>query len=162
DRGQPADVRMGSRGCTGRPAGIGRGDRIGDVAASGEGRSVMDKRGWCGWRRPTGAGGVLRLAWPVILSNGCWAAPPALHRMLLSRAGCDGIGAVTVGTMLYWTPVCLLSNVAGYASILVAQYVGAGQPRRVGPAVWQGIHLSLVAGLAFLGLVPLAGSLVAL
>jgi Na+-driven multidrug efflux pump len=37
----------------------------------------------------------------------------------------------------------LLSNGAGYASIFVAQYVGAGQPRRVGPAVWQGIHFRL-------------------
>jgi MATE family multidrug resistance protein len=105
---------------------------------------------------------LLRLAWPFILSNGCWTLQLAFNRMLLSRAGCDGIGAVTVGTMLYWTPVCLLSNVAGYASILVAQYMGAGQPRRVGPAVWQGIHFSLAAGLAFLGLVPLAGPLVAL
>jgi MATE family multidrug resistance protein len=123
----------------------------------------MDRRGWwSGWRGPTGAGELLRLAWPFILSNGCWTLQLAFNRVLLSRAGCEGIGAVTVGTMLYWTPVCLLANVAGYASILVAQYVGAGQPRRVGPAVWQGIHFSLAAGLAFLGLVPLAGPLVAL
>jgi MATE family multidrug resistance protein len=32
----------------------------------------------------------------------------------------------------------------------------------VGPAVWQGIHFSLAAGLAFLGLLPLASQLVAL
>jgi multidrug resistance protein, MATE family len=123
----------------------------------------MDKRGWrSGWQGPAGAGELLRLAWPFILSNGCWTLQLAFNRILLSRAGCDGVGAATVGTMLYWTPVCLLSNVAGYASIFVAQYVGAGQPRRVGPAVWQGIHFSLAAGLAFLGLVPLAGPLVAL
>jgi MATE family multidrug resistance protein len=115
-----------------------------------------------GWRGPTGAGELLRLAWPFILSNGCWTLQLAFNRMLLSRAGCEEIGAATVGTMLYWTPVCLLSNVAGYASIFVAQYVGAGQPERVGSAVWQAIHFSLAAGLAFLGLVPLAGPLVAL
>jgi MATE family multidrug resistance protein len=119
----------------------------------------MDKRGWLGH---AGAGELLRLAWPFILSNGCWTMQLAFNRVLLSRAGCDGIGAVTVGTMLYWTPVCLLSNVAAYASILVAQYLGSGQLQRVGPAVWQGIHFSLAAGLAFLGLVPLAGPLVAL
>jgi MATE family multidrug resistance protein len=117
----------------------------------------MDKRGW-----RASAAELLRLAWPFILSNGCWTLQLAFNRMLLSRAGCDGVGAATVGTMLYWTPVCLLANVAGYASIFVAQYVGAGQPQRVGPAVWQGIHFSLAAGLAFLGLVPLAGPLVAL
>jgi multidrug resistance protein, MATE family len=117
----------------------------------------MDQRGW--WR-PTGE--LLRLAWPFVLSNGCWTLQLAFNRVLLSRAGCEGVGAATVGAMLYWTPVCLLANVAGYASIFVAQYVGAGQPRRVGPAVWQAIHFSLAAGLAFLGLVPLASPLVAL
>src|SRR5262249_17916367 len=123
----------------------------------------MGKRGWRpGWQGPAGAGELLRLAWPFILSNGCWTLQLTFNRMLLSPAGCEGVGAATVGAMLYWTPVCLLSNVAGYASIFVAQYVGVGQPRSVGPAVWQGIHFSLVAGLAFLGLVPLAGPLVAL
>jgi MATE family multidrug resistance protein len=120
----------------------------------------MDRRGW--WRGTAGAGELLRLAWPFVLSNGCWTLQLAFNRLLLSRAGCEEVGAATVGTMLYWTPVCLLANVAGYASIFVAQYIGAGQPRRVGPAVWQGIHFSLAAGLAFLGLVPLAGPLVAL
>jgi MATE family multidrug resistance protein len=122
----------------------------------------MDNRSCSGWRGPAGAGELLRLAWPFILSNGCWTLQLAFNRMLLSRTGGDQIGAATVGTMLYWTPVCLLANVAGYASIFVAQYVGAGQPHRVGPAVWQGIHFSLAAGLAFLGLVPFAGPLVAL
>src|SRR4051812_16048451 len=115
-----------------------------------------------GWWGAMGVGELLRLAWPLVLSNGCWTLQLAWQRLLLSRAGCEEIGAITVGTTLYWAPVCLLSNVAGYAGILVSQYVGAGQPQRVGPAVWQAIHFSLVAGLAFLGLVPLAGPLVAL
>src|SRR3954466_12507420 len=97
------------------------------------GRAVMDKgAGLPGWWRGTGAGELLRLAWPLVLSNGCWALQLALHRLLLSRAGGEEIGAITVGTTLYWTPICLLSNVAGYAGILVSQYVGAGQPERVG------------------------------
>jgi MATE family multidrug resistance protein len=107
-------------------------------------------------------GELLRVAWPFVIGNGCWTLQLAFNRVLLSRAGCEGVAAATVGTMLYWTPVCLLSNVAGYTSIFVAHYVGAGQPQRVGPAVWQGIHFSLLAGLAFLGLVPLTGSLVIL
>jgi MATE family multidrug resistance protein len=115
-----------------------------------------------GWRGPTGAGELLQLAWPFVLSNSCWTLQLALNRMLLSQAGCEGIGAVTVGAMLYWTPVCFLSNVAGYASVLVSQYIGAGRPGRVGPTVWQAIHFSLAAGVACLVLVPLADPLVAL
>lgn len=111
---------------------------------------------------PEGTGELLRLAWPFILSKGCWTLQLAFNRTLLGQAGGESVGAATVATMLYWTPVCLLASVAGYTSILVAQYAGAGQLRRVGPAVWQGVHFGLLSGLAFLGLVPLAGPLVAL
>src|SRR5262249_23239849 len=44
----------------------------------------------------------------------------------------------------------------------IAQYTGAGRPHRVGPAVWQGIHFALLAGLLFLLVVPAAPSLIAL
>src|SRR5262249_2763174 len=36
------------------------------------------------------------------------------------------------------------------------QYLGAGRRQRIGPAVWQALWFSLAAGIAFLGLVPLA------
>ena len=38
-----------------------------------------------------------------------------------------------------------------------AQYTGAGRPLRVGPAVWQGLYFSVIAGLGMLLLIPLAG-----
>ncbi len=112
-----------------------------------------------------GAGGgreLLRLAWPFILSNSIWTAQLFLDRVMLSRAAGDAIGAAMVAALLFWTPITLLQNIAGYATTFVAQYTGSGQPRRAGPAVWQGLHFSFLAGLAFLGLVPLAGPLVAL
>src|SRR5262249_45029300 len=58
--------------------------------------------------------------------------------------------------MLYWTPFLLLQNVANYAMTFVAQYTGAGRPERVGPSVWQALYFAVVAGIAFLGLWPLA------
>ena len=39
---------------------------------------------------------------------------------------------------------------------------GAGRPERVGPAVWQGIHFALLAGLLFLVMVPAAPLLIAI
>ena len=56
----------------------------------------------------------------------------------------------------------LLQNTASYATTFVAQYSGANQPHRVGPAVWQSLYFSVLAGLAFLGLAPLADWLFAL
>ena len=49
--------------------------------------------------------------------------------------------------MWYWLPFGLLQVTAGYTSTFVAQYTGADRPHRVGPAVWQGIHFAVVAGI---------------
>ena len=55
--------------------------------------------------------------------------------------------AAMAAALLFWTPICLLQNVAGYASTFVAQYTGAGQHHRVGPAVWQALYFAVGAGL---------------
>jgi MATE family multidrug resistance protein len=64
--------------------------------------------------------------------------------------------------MWFWLPFGLLNVTAGYTSTFVAQYTGASRPHRVGPAVWQGIHFALLAGLLMLLLVPAAPLLIAL
>jgi MATE family multidrug resistance protein len=63
--------------------------------------------------------------------------------------------------MWFWLPFGLLQVTAAYTSTFVAQYTGAGRPHRVGPAVWQGVHFSVLAGLLMLLLVPGAPILVA-
>jgi multidrug resistance protein, MATE family len=64
--------------------------------------------------------------------------------------------------MWYWLPFGLLQVTAGYVSTFVAQYTGARRPERVGPAVWQGIHFAVFAGLMFLIIVPFAPQLIAI
>jgi len=104
----------------------------------------------------------LRLAWPLILSNSFWTLQIVLDRVLLSRSNSEAVGAGMAAALLFWTPINLLVSTANYVTTFVAQYVGAGQPHRVGPAVWQSMHFSLLGGLAFLLLVPAAPLLVAL
>jgi MATE family multidrug resistance protein len=112
--------------------------------------------------RGGGLGELLRLAWPLVLSNSLWTLQITLDRVLLSRSGSEAVAAAMAAAMLFWTPLILLQSTANYATTFVAQYTGAGQPHRVGPAVWQALRFSLVAGLAFAVLSPLAGSLAAL
>jgi MATE family multidrug resistance protein len=54
--------------------------------------------------------------------------------------------------MLFWTPLTLLQFTVNYVTSFVAQYRGAGQPERVGPAVWQAIYLALATGAVFVSL----------
>jgi MATE family multidrug resistance protein len=113
-------------------------------------------------RTAGGVGELLRLAWPLVLSNGLWTLQITLDRVLLSRSSSEAVGAAMVAVMLIWTPLALLQSTAAYSMTFVAQYTGAGQPHRVGPAVWQALHFSTAAGLAFAALAPLAGPLAAL
>jgi MATE family multidrug resistance protein len=105
---------------------------------------------------------LLRLAIPLILSSSFLTMQIVVDRALLSQASSEAVAASVPAVALYWTPFLLLQYTANYATTFVAQYTGARRPERVGPAVWQSLYFSVVAGLLFLILVPLAEPLVAL
>jgi MATE family multidrug resistance protein len=100
---------------------------------------------------------LLRLAWPLVLSNSIWMAQIILDRILLGRASLTMLAAGFASTMMFWGFLTLFQYTANYATTFVAQYTGAGRPERVGPVVWQAIWFSLGIGLLFQLLHPLAG-----
>jgi multidrug resistance protein, MATE family len=113
-------------------------------------------------RRPGGAGEVLRLAFPLILSSSFVTLQLFIGRTLLTRYNIDHGAAVLPAVMMFWTPFALLYQAAGYVATFVAQYLGAGRPRRIGPVTWQALYFSAAAGVAFMGLAPFAEEVVAL
>jgi multidrug resistance protein, MATE family len=125
-------------------------------------RFTMGRSSWLrGWHGEGGGREVLLLAWPLIVGNSLWTVQITLDRILLSRTSSDTVGAAMAAAMLFWTPLTLFQFTANYATTFVAQYSGAGQPRRVGPVVWQALYFSVLAGLAFIGLAPFAETIVA-
>jgi MATE family multidrug resistance protein len=114
------------------------------------------------WNQEGGGRELLRVAIPLILSSSFLTLQVTIDRALLSQWSSDAVAAAIPAALLYLTPFFLLQNIANYATVFVAQYTGAGRRQRVGPAVWQALYFSLAAGIAFLGLVPLADRLVAL
>ena len=103
---------------------------------------------------------VLRLAWPLILSNSFWMLQINIDRVILGRYSADAVAASMAAALLFWTPLTVLQITAGFTSTFVAQYTGAGRPERIGPAVWQGLYFALVGGLLFLLVLPLAGPII--
>jgi multidrug resistance protein, MATE family len=114
------------------------------------------------WRQEGGGRELLRLALPLILSNSFMTLQIVIDRILLSHHSSAAVAAAMPAALLFWTPLTLLQNTAGYATTFVAQYKGAGRRDRIGPVVWQALYFAVGAGLAFLALRPLAGPLVAL
>lgn len=112
--------------------------------------------------RPGGYRELMRLALPLILSNSFWTLQISIDRILLSQYSSEAVGAAMFGVLIFWTPFALLQLTAVYATTFVAQYLGAGRPERIGPAVWQSLYFSLVAGVAFMALAPFAEAIMAL
>jgi multidrug resistance protein, MATE family len=115
------------------------------------------------WTGPGGGQELLALAWPLVVSNSFFTLQIALDRALLSRHASETVGAAMPAVLLFWTPFALVQFTANYVSVFVSQYIGAGRPHRVGPAVGQSVYFSVVAGAVFVAVViPLAAPVVAL
>lgn len=107
-------------------------------------------------RRPGGSKELLVLAGPLILANSFTTIQFTVDRAFLSQYNPDAMGASMPAAMVFWLGMSLLHGTAGYVSTFVAQYTGAKRPERVGPAVWQGMYISLVFGSLFWLLWPVA------
>src|SRR5690349_10494460 len=83
---------------------------------------------------------LLKLAWPLVISNSFTTVQVLIDRLFLSWYDVDTSTAAVLANTLFWLPYALLFPTAGYVATFAAQYTGAGRPHRVGPAVWQGIY----------------------
>ena len=100
---------------------------------------------------PGGSKELLKLALPLIVSQSFMTVQVFVDTVLLSWHDPLEMTASFPAVMWYWLFFGVLQVTAGYTSTFVAQYTGANRPHRVGPAVWQGIHFAVVAGLAVPG-----------
>ncbi len=105
---------------------------------------------------------LLKLALPLVISQSFMTVQVLADTLLLARHDTDEMTASFPAVMWYWLGFGFLQVTAGYTSTFVAQYTGANRPQRVGPAVWQGIYFSIVAGLLFLFCLPAAPFLISL
>ena len=112
--------------------------------------------------RAGGSRELLALALPLVVSQSFMTVQVFVDTFLLAHHDPLEMAASFPAVMWFWLPFGLLQVTAGYVSTFVAQYMGAGRPERVGPAVWQGIHFSVIAGVLFLLLIPLAPRMIAL
>ncbi|MBM3995555.1 MAG: MATE family efflux transporter [Planctomycetes bacterium] len=111
---------------------------------------------------PGGSWELLRLAAPLIVSQSFMTVQVFVDTILLAHHDSLEMTASFPAVMWFWLPFGLLQVTAGYTSTFVAQYTGAGRSYRVGPAVWQGIHFAMIAGLAFMLMAPAASFLISL
>jgi len=96
------------------------------------------------------------LAMPLVVSMGSWTLMNVIDRIFLLWYSEEAMAAALPAGMMHFALICFPLGMASYVNTFVAQYHGAGHPRRIGPAVWQGARLGLFCVPLFLLLIPLS------
>jgi multidrug resistance protein, MATE family len=99
---------------------------------------------------------LLKMAWPLIVANSFWNLQLTIDRVYLGNFSIEALGAAMAVMGVFWVPMALLQQTASYLMTFVAQYFGAKEQHKIGPAVWQALYVSLAGGVLFLGLIPLS------
>ncbi|NJB68306.1 MATE family multidrug resistance protein [Desulfobaculum xiamenense] len=108
------------------------------------------------WQAKGGYRDVFRVGLPLVASMASATVMQFTDRVFLGNYSLDALAASLSGSVVNFVFMAFFSGVASYATVFVAQYVGSGQPRNVGPVVWQSVWFSLAAG-ACMALLSLVG-----
>lgn len=109
------------------------------------------------WSAVGGYRPLLKIAIPLVLSNGAFSVQQFIDRMFLAWSSPEAVAAATPAGVLNFTVMSLFINTAAYAGTFVAQYFGAGRLERIGPVVWQTIYLSIAGAAVMVLFAPFAG-----
>jgi len=110
-------------------------------------------------RRWNGDGGyheVITVAIPLVLSTSAWSVQHFVDRMFLTWYSSEAIAAAMPAGILNFAFLSFFIGTASYVNTFVAQYYGARRYTRIGPALWQGMYISLIGGILILCLIPFA------
>lgn len=104
------------------------------------------------WTEPEGYADVLRIGLPLVVSMASTTVMQFTDRLFLSHYSLDAIAAALPAGLAVILFVLSCAGITGYATVLIAQNLGAAKPERVGLVLWQAIWLSLIFGgaIAFL------------
>lgn len=107
--------------------------------------------------QPARSGGVREvfdLAWPLVLTNGCWTVQIFIDRVFLGRHSQAQMAATLPAIVFFWALLNFFNHTAGYVATFIAQYSGAGRAQRIGPVVGQALYFCLIGAVFFAGLIP--------
>jgi MATE family multidrug resistance protein len=114
-----------------------------------------NRRRW--WNEPGGGRELLAVAYPLILSNMSFTVQMTVDRVFLTWYSREAVAGAAAAMFVIWTLMGLFVATGEYVTTFIGQYYGAGRPRRIGPAVWQGIYFAVLAGGLGAALSPLVG-----
>jgi MATE family multidrug resistance protein len=95
---------------------------------------------------------ILRVSMPLVVSMTTTVVMTFTDRVFLANYSIDAIAAALPAGITAFVFISFFADTAGYCSVFVAQYTGAGALPRVGSALWQAAYFALAAWLIMVGL----------
>ena len=95
---------------------------------------------------------VITISLPLVFSNLGHALNLFIDRAMLAGYSDMTMAAAFPAGLSAFAFSCFFVGTVGYSGAFVAQYFGAGEYRRIGSAVWQGIWMAFIGGLFMAGL----------
>ena len=111
--------------------------------------------------RPGGLREMLAVALPMVASQACETAMMFVDRLFLSRLGTAEMSASMAGGLTAFMMMTFFIGLIGYATALVAQYLGAGRKASCARVTTQALLLAVAAYPLILAARPLAHGLFA-
>ncbi|MBU0684173.1 MAG: MATE family efflux transporter [Candidatus Omnitrophica bacterium] len=88
---------------------------------------------------------MVAIALPMVVSQACYTAMTFTDRMFLSRLGIDFMNASMVGGLTVFMMMTFFLGLTGYATAVVAQYLGAGQKDQCAVVLTQAVIIAFLA-----------------
>src|SRR4028119_490476 len=101
----------------------------------------IDDESW--WSRPAGMREVLQIALPMVGTTVSWTLMQFIDSaILMYKISGAAMAAAYSASIIWFNLMSFLYGLCSYSSTFVAQYFGDGQPKKIGPVVWQGVWLA--------------------
>lgn len=104
------------------------------------------------WRKKSRYGDVSRVCIPLVTGMAATTVMEFTDRIFLSHYSVDAISAVVPAGVSVFLLLVFFGGTAGYISVFIAQYSGAGRLDRIGATLWQGIFFTLFSGIILFGI----------
>lgn len=129
-------------------------DAPGLASESTDSEEIPTPEDW--WNRPAGLREVLYVSLPLVVSALSWTVMTFVDRVLLKWESGAAMAAAFTASTLWFSLLCLPLGLCMYCATFVSQYHGSGQPRRIGPVIWQGVWLAVAWSPVMFLAIPLA------
>ena len=105
---------------------------------------------WQQWRQKSRYRDVAKVCVPLVTGMAATTVMEFTDRIFLSHYSVDAISAVVPAGVSVFLLLCFFGGVAGYISVFIAQYHGAGRQDRIGTTLWQGLFFTFFSGMVLL------------